>query len=86
MLKILAKTMKLEKIIKSVTMEFDEYEVTFYEITKSLCEKLDEPTPVLLTKHVLDFKRFNFCTFKAEDFVENIHFDKMIFRHIIDKE
>ena len=59
MLKILAKTMKLEKIIKSVTMEFDEYEVTFYEITKSLCEKLDEPTPVpLLTKHVLDFKRF----------------------------
>lgn len=86
MLKILAKTIKVEKIIKSITMEFDENEVTFYDLTKALCQKLDESTPILLTKHVLDFKRFNFCTFKTEDFVENVNFDKMIFRHIIDKE
>lgn len=85
MLKILAKTLENEKILKTATITFDESQVTFYELTKALCEKLDEPTPVILTKHVLDLKKFNICFFKAEDFVESVHFDKLVFQHLVEK-
>ena len=49
---------------------------------KNLCQSMNIPTPVLLDKHVYDFNLFNVCTFKPDDFVESVIFDKFVLEHI----
>lgn len=84
-MKIWGKLIKGEKTVKSATVEVDEYESTFFQMTKAVCESLKCGTPVIVTKHVLDFKKFNFCAFKKDDFVENIDFDRFIMQNITNK-
>ncbi len=39
---------------------------------------MDIPTPVILKHHIRGFHSFNITTFKAEDFVESVDFDKFV--------
>lgn len=64
------------KIIKQTTLAVDSHSTTFFDMLKSLCHKLNIPTPVLLDKHVYDFNIFHITTFKPDDFVEAVLFDK----------
>lgn len=78
MLKIWSRICVGEKIKKDCICEFDESQITFYEMMKEIAYKLDIPTPVILNKHVLDLKRFNISSFVKSDFVESVNFTKLV--------
>ena len=80
MIKIFAKIMINEKINKSFKYEREgEFGIDeFFEYVKDICEHFDSPTPVILAKHIRDYIVFNTTTFKKDDFVEKVFFDKLI--------
>lgn len=80
MLKIWAKVLKKEKIIKSKVFEFDgEYNSgNFFDQLSSICFDMDIPTPVLLKKHQYNFERFKNTKFTKDDFVESFDFTALI--------
>ena len=77
MVKIWGKVIKSERIIKSYVLEIDESSTSFFDMLKTMCEKLNVPTPVLLDKHVYDFNVFNMSTFKPDDFIESVKFNRL---------
>ena len=48
-----------------------------------VCQKIDEPAPVILTKHFSHFSNFNITEFKKSDFVESVSFDEMIIENAL---
>lgn len=50
----------------------------FNEYLVEICHEMDEPTPIVLKTHIKNFHSFNIVTFKPEDFVESVYFDKLI--------
>lgn len=82
MVKIWGKVWAQERVLKSKTVVVDEKSTTFFDMLKELCHKLNIPTPVLLDKHVHDFNLFNICTFKPDDFIESVVFDRFVLEHL----
>ena len=82
MIKIWGKVLKNDHITKQKTIEIDASKCTFFDMLKEMCVGLNIPTPVLLDKHVYDFNMFSFCTFKPDDFIEVVKFDRFEVRHI----
>ena len=82
MVKIWGKLLVENKIMRDSTISVDEKSTTFFDMLKQLCASLNIPTPVLLTKHVHDFNVFNICTFKPNDFVEPVVFDRFELSHL----
>jgi len=78
MIKIWGKIISNEKVVKSKTVKVDTETTSFFEMLSGLCHSLNIPTPVLLDKHVYDFNLFKICTFKHDDFIENIAFDRFV--------
>jgi len=80
MVKMFAKIIKDEKVKNTYKLEYDgEFELDlFYEYIKEICEHFDSPTPIILAKHIRDYIVFNTTTFKKDDFVEKIFFDKLV--------
>jgi hypothetical protein len=76
MLKIWGKVITNEKIVKSKTISVDPENTTFFDMLAKLSQTLNIPTPVLLDKHVYDFNVFKICTFKPDDFIEEVSFDR----------
>ena len=76
MIKIWGKIISHERVVKSKTILVDASNTSFFEMLKELCSNLNIPTPVLLDKHVHDFNLFRMCTFKPDDFIEEVAFDK----------
>ena len=76
MVKIWGKVIKNERIIKNQVLEIDETNTSFFDMLKNMCETLNIPTPVLLDKHVYDFNVFNISTFKPDDFIESVKFNR----------
>ena len=78
MIKIWGKVISNEKIVKSKTIKVDTETTTFFDMLANLSHSLNIPTPVLLDKHAYDFNVFGICTFKPDDFIEEVVFDKFI--------
>lgn len=81
MVRIFAKIMVNERIKKSFkyTRDDEDFEIdNFFEYVKDICETFDSPTPVILAKHIRDYIVFNTATFKPDDFVEKVYFDKLV--------
>lgn len=78
MIKIWGKILKEDKVLKHKTISVEPSTTTFFDMMKDLCSTLNIPTPVLLDKHVYDFNVFHMCTFKPDDFIEEVVFDKFI--------
>ncbi len=80
MFKIWAKTQTGDKIISDYMYingdKYDEREFAAYLM--EICHEMDIPTPVILKHHIRGFHSFNITTFKAEDFVESVDFDKFV--------
>ena len=80
MVRIWAKVIKDEKIIKDTIFEdsgsFEQE--SFYDYIASICEKIDIATPVILSKHLFHFLEFNNACFLPSDFPEDVEFDKFI--------
>ena len=82
MIDIWGKVFVDEKIVKHCVINVQPSECTFFDMIKSLCEKLDIPTPVLLNKHIVDFNKFSMTLFKPVDFIETVNFDKFIVEYL----
>ena len=86
-MRIWAKNMVDGKVINdyiyNIPGNFDIHEFPNY-IT-SICEKLDNPTPIILVKHIKNFILFNSTFFSPDEFVESYHYDKFEISLIPDK-
>lgn len=87
MIKIWAKVMKKDSIVKQFVFERDEdmdYS-QFFDYTREICENLDIPTPVIIKTHLFNYAKYNCVRFKKDDFVENIDFEKLVLENIATK-
>ena len=55
----------------------------FFNYLSEICSELDVPTPVLLKTHVFNYAKFNHVTFRPDDFIEEISFDKLLLENIL---
>ena len=80
MVRMFVKTIKSNRVTNTYKYETNEdFEIDhFYDYVKDICEHFDSPTPVILAKHIRDYIVFSTTTFKKEDFVEKIFFDKLV--------
>lgn len=80
MVRIWAKVMKKDKILKQFMFEKDgqiDYS-EFFDYLREICENLDIATPVLIKTHLFNYAKYNNVRFSASDFVEQINFDKLV--------
>ena len=80
MVRIWAKVMKGDKILKQYVFEHTEmmdYSM-FFDYVREICETLDIPTPVIIKTHLFNYAKYNVLRFKQDDFVERIDFDKLV--------
>ena len=80
MIKIWAKVMKNNKIVKHTTF-FNNAEKMdwslFFDYVSQICHSLDIPTPIILKTHIFNYAKFNFVRFKKDDFIESVDFDNL---------
>lgn len=85
MIRIWAKVMKKDKILKQYmfekTTEMDYSE--FFSYLKDICENLDIATPVLIKTHLFNYAKYNVVRFTQSDFVEQISFDKLVLENAL---
>lgn len=85
-MKVWIKIIKGEKILKDFTYAPNNYsDSELHHYLEIACNELDEPTPIVLRKHLAHIKEFGNTTFKQLDFVEAINFDKMVVEIFDDK-
>jgi len=85
MVRIWAKVMKKDKILKQFVYEHEgltDYSI-FFDYLKDICEMLDIPTPVLIKTHLFNYAKYNVVRFKKDDFVESIDFDKLVLENAL---
>ena len=87
MVKIWAKLIKDDKILKSYVFEKqDDIDYSlFFEYLSDITYNLDIPTPVLIKTHIFNYAKYNYVRFTKSDFVESITFDKLVLENIADK-
>lgn len=82
--KIWAKVMKKDKILKQFVFEREEtmdYS-HFFDYLSEICFNLDISTPVLIKTHLFDYAKYNVVKFTKSDFVESITFDKLVLENL----
>ena len=85
MIRIWAKVIKKDKIVKQYVLEKIEsmdYSL-FYSYVAEICEKLDIPTPVIIKTHIFNYAKYNTLRFKPEDFVESFNYDKLVLENAL---
>ena len=85
MIRIWAKVLKDGKIDKQCIYEREgsiDYS-EFYEYTREICENLDVATPVVIKTHLFSYAKYNVVTFRKDDFVENVDFDRLVFENAL---
>ena len=85
MIRIWAKVMKKDKILKQYVLEriepMDYSE--FFSYLREICENLDIATPVLIKTHLFNYAKYNTVRFTKDDFVEQISFDKLVLENAL---
>ncbi len=79
MVKICGRIKLKDKILSTYIFEsYDDFEIGEFEhYVAEICYNLDIPNPITLVKHIKNFMLFNNTTYKKEDFVEKVFFDKL---------
>ena len=86
-MKIWAKVMKGDKILRDVIYEKDltltpsNFQRTLQEISY----KLDVATPVTLPTHYKHFERFNRVKYLPRDFIEEVDYTSFVLERVIEK-
>lgn len=85
MVRIWAKVMNKDKIVKQYVFEKDgEIDYSeFFSYLRDICETLDIPTPVLIKTHLFNYAKYNNVRFKESDFVESIDFEKLVLENAL---
>lgn len=80
MVRLFAKTIKENRMTMHYKCAFNEdFNIDHFEYyVKAVCEHFDSPSPIILAKHIRDYIVFGTVTFMESDFVETIHFDKLV--------
>ena len=80
MARIWAKVISGEKILKDCVIDTEKYYNIdrFVEYMQDICYELDIPNPMVLSTHFDKFVEFNHVKFIVDDFVEEIHFEKLV--------
>ena len=78
-MKICLKFMNTEKMLKNIIYDTHENFVPehFTNYLHEACFALDEPTPVVVSKHIKHFLSLNTTTFFPQDFVESVNFKRL---------
>ena len=85
-MKVWAKVMKGDKILRDVIYEAD-LSLTqsgFQTLMQEVSYRLDIATPVLLATHLKHLEKFNRVKFLVRDFVEDVDFDLLIVERVLD--
>lgn len=85
MIRIWAKVIKKDKILKQYVLEKNEpmdYSM-FFDYLREICENLDVATPVLIKTHLFNYAKYNNVRFTQSDFVEPISFDKLVLENAL---
>ncbi len=87
-MKVWAKVMKEDKILRDVVYENDVplTQSEFQSLMQELSYKLDIATPVILVNHLKHLERFNRVKFLARDFIEDVDFDLLIVERVLDEK
>ena len=86
-MKIWAKVMKGDKILRDVIYENDltltpsNFQRTLQEVSY----KLDVATPVTLPSHYKHFERFNRVKYLPRDFIEEVDYTSFVLERVIEK-
>ena len=79
-MKIWLKFMGEDKMLKNIVYDtgasFDSNKLSDY--LYEACQQLDEPTPVVVRKHIAHFANFNTTHFLPQDFVEEVNFFRLV--------
>lgn len=80
MARIWAKILKGDKILKDCMIDTEKYFSIdqFVEYIQDICYQLDIPNPMVLSNHFDKFSEFNHVKFVVDDFVEEVHFEKLV--------
>ena len=80
MVRLFSKTMTDGKINKTYKCAFNEdFDIGHFDFyIKTICEHFDSPSPIVLAKHIRDYIMFGTVTFRKDDFVEKVFFDKLV--------
>ena len=80
MVRIWAKLLKEEKILKDLIYEQEEsFEIeNFQTYMEDISGRLEISTPIVLTKHIKHYVCFNNAVFLPADFAEVVDFDKLV--------
>ena len=84
MVRIWAKVMKNDKIVKQYVFEkFEEMDYSeFFNYVSEICTNLDIPTPVIIKTHLFIYAKYNVLRFSADDFLESINFDRLVLENL----
>ncbi len=87
-MKVWAKVMKGDKILRDVVYENDVplTQSGFQSLMQELSYKLDIATPVILVNNLKHLERFNRVKFLARDFIEDVDFDLLIVERVLDEK
>ena len=58
----------------------------FEQMIQALCDPLDLPRPVILSKHLRDMGEFRHTRFRADDFMEEVPFDSFEVEELNEKK
>lgn len=86
-MKIWAKVMKGDKILRDVIYESD-LTLTpsnFQRMLQEISYKLDVATPVTLPTHYKHFERFNRVKYLPRDFIEEVDYTSLVLERVIEK-
>ena len=85
MIRIWAKVLKKDKIVKQCVFErFSPMDYSeFFDYLREICETLDIATPVLIKTHLFNYAKYNNVRFTQSDFVETINFDKLVLENAL---
>ncbi len=75
MVKLWARMMRKERIVRSETIDMGE---DLTETIEAMCARLDVPRPMWLSKHTREWAQFGQTAFTADHFVEPISFDRLV--------
>ena len=80
MYRLWAKTIKKGRTIESLDVTNDKdisLDIKRKECFEEICYKLDLSLPMWLNKHTKEFNEFKRVTFYADDFIDDVDFDKL---------
>ena len=82
------KIMRKQKIISDTVTQADPIFESddFEQMVQQLCEPLDLPRPVILSKHLRDMTTFRRTRFLPGDFMEDVSFDAFEVEELIEKK